>query len=373
MDSLRRTGWIFDAPLSSAPWYHFYELYDFSVINWPAFVNTTPAILALVFFGLLHVPINVPALGISTGEDNLDVDRELIAHGIANTLSGFAGSVQNYLVYSNSLLFIEAGGSRLAGVVLAGATTVVMLIGPAMVRFIPVMIVGAPVILLGLELLQEALINTWGKLRPHEYLTVIIIIATMGIYDFVTGILTGLVLACLDFVVQTSRNSAIQEISSGDSAGSTIHQPFVQRQSLEEAGKQTLVLRLGGHLFFGTIVEVESTVRGFIVGEAFDRHLIRFIILDFSRIDSVDFSAAEAFVRIGRVLKSRNVQLIILGLDVEGDIGNRLRNVGLFKPELGAQIFERLDLALQYCEYEYLKTLDTYQVPLERGVSQHQS
>lgn len=49
---------------------------------------------ALTFFGVLHVPINVPALGISTGEDNLNVDRELIAHGVTNALSGTVGSIQ---------------------------------------------------------------------------------------------------------------------------------------------------------------------------------------------------------------------------------------------------------------------------------------
>jgi SulP family sulfate permease len=48
---------------------------------------------ALTFFGVLHVPINVPALGFSTGVD-VNVDRELIAHGISNALSGFAGSIQ---------------------------------------------------------------------------------------------------------------------------------------------------------------------------------------------------------------------------------------------------------------------------------------
>ena len=49
---------------------------------------------ALTFFGVLHVPINVPALGFSTGVDNVDVDRELIAHGVSNALSGFCGSIQ---------------------------------------------------------------------------------------------------------------------------------------------------------------------------------------------------------------------------------------------------------------------------------------
>lgn len=113
MDSLRSSGWVFDAPSSVKPWYHFYTLYgeltptianwfgavfltisDFSAVDWPAFVDTIPAMFALTFFGILHVPINVPALGISTGEDNLNVDRELMAHGVTNALSGFAGSIQ---------------------------------------------------------------------------------------------------------------------------------------------------------------------------------------------------------------------------------------------------------------------------------------
>lgn len=50
--------------------------------------------LALTFFGIIHVPINVPALGFTMGEDNVDVDRELKAHGLSNALSGACGSIQ---------------------------------------------------------------------------------------------------------------------------------------------------------------------------------------------------------------------------------------------------------------------------------------
>ena len=56
--------------------------------------STVPAMFALTFFGVLHVPSNIPALGITTGEDNVDVDRELRAHGWSNVLSGLCGSVQ---------------------------------------------------------------------------------------------------------------------------------------------------------------------------------------------------------------------------------------------------------------------------------------
>ena len=44
--------------------------------------------------GVLHVPINIPAIALSANEDNVDVDRELRAHGWSNTLSGLCGSVQ---------------------------------------------------------------------------------------------------------------------------------------------------------------------------------------------------------------------------------------------------------------------------------------
>lgn len=128
---------------------------------------------ALTFFGILHVPINVPALGVSTGEDNVDVDRELIAHGISNALSGLMGSIQNYLVYTNSILFIRSGGdSRVAGIMLAFGTAGIMMMGPAVIGYIPIMVVGALIFLLGIELLREALYDTWGKLSKLEYFTV---------------------------------------------------------------------------------------------------------------------------------------------------------------------------------------------------------
>ena len=55
---------------------------------------------------------------------------------------------------------------------LAGATMGILVIGPVIVGFIPVMVVGALIFMLGIELMQEALVDTWGKLHRLEYLTV---------------------------------------------------------------------------------------------------------------------------------------------------------------------------------------------------------
>ena len=91
---LRNTGWIFAAPEAGKPFYSFYELYNWNLIDWWAIRKTVPAMFALTFFGVLHVPINIPALALSSGEDNVDVDRELRAHGISNGVSGLCGSIQ---------------------------------------------------------------------------------------------------------------------------------------------------------------------------------------------------------------------------------------------------------------------------------------
>ncbi|KAE8383699.1 sulfate transporter family-domain-containing protein [Aspergillus bertholletiae] len=367
MDTLRKSGWVFEAPSSNNPWWHFYTLYDFAAVDWAAFIDTIPAMFALTFFGVLHVPINVPALGISTGEDNLNVDRELMAHGVTNALSGFSGSIQNYLVYTNSLLFIASGGnSRLAGIMLAAATVGILLVGPVIVGFIPVMVVGALIFLLGIELMEEALVDTWGKLQRHEYLTVVIIVVTMGAWDFVVGIFVGIILACMSFVVQTSRKSAIRATLSGKIAGSTVRRPPIQQRFLREAGQQTLIIKLGGYLFFGTIVDVENTMRGLIEEEAFNKRPIRFIILDFSRVYGIDFSAAEAFTRINRILRKRNVLMTISGLDIGGDVGKSLQNVGLFESGDGVQIFEDFNSALEFCENDYLKVFYSHREALLR-------
>ena len=183
----------------------------------------------------------------------------------------------------------------------------------------------------------------------------VIIVVTMGAWDFVAGIVVGIILACVSFVVQNSRKSAIRATFSGKITGSTVRRPPVQQRFLREAGQQTLIMKLAGYLFFGTIVNVENTMRGLIAEEAFNQRPIRFLILDFSRVYGLDFSAAEAFTRINRILRKRNVQTMISGLDVQGDVGRSLQNVGLLTPETGVQIFEDLNSALEFGENEYLK------------------
>jgi len=221
-------------------------------VDWGAIWRTVPSQLALTFFGILHVPINVPNLAMVVQEDNVSINRELIMHGISNTLSGCVGSIQNYLVFVNSVLFMNTGGnSRLAGYLLAAATFGLWVAGPIVIGYVPVMVVGTLIYMLGIELAQEALVSTYGRLYRLEYATIVIIAVVMGVYDFVVGIAVGIGLACLNYVVQTSRREVVSAEFTGTVAESTVRRHPRQRNYLHKAGRQIRVLKLSGYLFFG--------------------------------------------------------------------------------------------------------------------------
>ena len=76
-------------------------------------------------------------------------------------------------MYTNTVLFMRSGGdSRIAGVMLAAATFGILVSGPKIIGFIPIMVVGALIFFLGFDLMREALVDTWGRVHRLEYLTV---------------------------------------------------------------------------------------------------------------------------------------------------------------------------------------------------------
>lgn len=259
-------------------------------------------------------------------------------------------------------MFIDNGGnSRAAGVLLAFATAAVWIAGPAMIGYIPICLVGALIFLLGIDLMKEALWDTFGKCHKLEYLTILAIVLIMGIHDFVVGIFVGIVLACVSYVVQSSRHPAIRASYSGVVAESTVRRPPADCRYLTKVRGQVRVIKLGGFLFFGTIVSVEEYMRSLIEEENYEKQPVGFIIVDFKHVNAVDFSSSEGFQRINRILSRKHVKMVLSGVSFANDVGQALQNVGLLDEEEGdeecppPQVFEDLNTALEACENELLE------------------
>lgn len=164
----------------------------------------------------------------------------------------------------------------------------------------------------------------------------------------------GILLACVSFVLQTSQVSAIRGSLPGNVANSTVRRHPIQRRFLQKAGRQIYVMKLAGYLFFGTIVGVEKEIRK-LLSKSFQSQRVRFLVLDLCNVDGVDYSAAEAFSRINRILKTKDVKMIICSIAIDSKIGRSFLNVGLFGLEDPVQYFGTLNSALEYCENYLLK------------------
>lgn len=60
-----------------------------------------------------------------------------------------------------------------------------------------VMIVGALIFVLGIDLVKEALWDNRHRASRSEYITIISIIVTMTVWDFVIGVLFGIIVCCM--------------------------------------------------------------------------------------------------------------------------------------------------------------------------------
>ncbi|KND02916.1 uncharacterized protein SPPG_01997 [Spizellomyces punctatus DAOM BR117] len=356
MDELRRSGWLFPMPEGEpAPFYEFWTYYDFGKVDWTALPATIPTQLALTFFGILHVPINVPALAVSTHQD-VDLNRELIGHGISNFVSGLFGATQNYLVYSNSILYIRSGGASITGgLLLALGTALVWIAGGKVVAFVPTIVVGALIFHLGIDLLKESVVDTWNTgIHTLEYLTILSIVTIMGVVGFTEGIVAGVILACTFFVVMYARKSVIRAVYTGSQLRSTVHRLYRQQCFLDQVGDQIHCIKLQGFMFFGTINQLDVYMQNVLN----ENPRIRYIVLDFSLIYGIDYSALESFHRIKRMLRERNTGLVFAGL---ATVGRTLAQSGIFEHEeeqdaLNVHNFGNLNEALEWCENQLLVT-----------------
>ncbi|KAG8905675.1 hypothetical protein FRB99_008448 [Tulasnella sp. 403] len=365
LTTLREHGWVFDVGQQTVPWYRFYQYFNFSKTNFAALMATMPTQLALLFFNILHPPLNVPALAVSLNVDEVDTNRELVAHGISNFLAGCLGTVPNYLVYVNTLMFYRVGGgSRVSGILLAAGTAVLLVVGTGPIGYIPIMLVGALIFVLGIDLIKEAVWDTRHRTTWPEYITIVAIMICMSLWDFVVGVLFGIVLACFFFVVQNSQRRSIRTLYTGASSMSAVRRPSAHREYLREVGRQTVIMRLQGKsfpdalgfLFFGTITYVEETIRKFMDHAQWEQHPIRFLIIDLSLVGGLDMSSAEAFGRIHRLLITKNVTLIFCGIAYESPVADALQSVDLWTDKgENVEVFESLNDAMEWTENAYLR------------------
>ncbi|KAJ0411099.1 hypothetical protein ATCC90586_008074 [Pythium insidiosum] len=329
----REHGWFFDkAP--QVEFYTMWEQFQFGLVEWSVIPKQAGTILGLTFFSLMHVPINIPSLSLTTDHE-ADINDELMAHGISNTLGGLVGSVQNYLCYSTSALYFKCGGvGRKSGIAIAFAMLAFFIVGPNAVAYVPRCMAGCLMIHIGLDLLKEALIDTLDELDKMEIATVWIITAIMTFWGMNEGIAVGVLLACITFVMQSASLPTCAPIRGSMSAATLRSNAWRTTEALDvldHESRSIHVVQLHGHLFFGNANMLSEYVRNLFEtpqqtrststnGTSRSGHIesfalreepsIRYLIMDFTLVVGLDSSAADRLTKIKFVCDVHHCRLV---------------------------------------------------------------
>jgi SulP family sulfate permease len=323
------------------------NLSDLAQVDWSVIGRQIPSLCAIAVVGIITLLLNATSLELVTGQ-NIDLNRELKAAGIANLVAGLAGGMVGFHGLSDSTVSYKMGArSRLVGFVVAALCGLTFLLGGALLSYFPNLVLGGFLLFLGLDFLVTWVYEAWFKLPITDYLIMIVILIAINTVGFLEGVGLGVVLAVILFVVNYSRINAVKHVLTGATYHSNVTRPRLHQQLLREKGDCLYILELQGLIFFGTAQKMLDMVCQRI--DSPNLPDLRFLVLDFRLVNGFDLSALLGFAKIKQLAQARGIALVFTNLsaDMQRQIKRELLPAG---NEPSLQFFVDLDHGIEWCE-----------------------
>lgn len=213
-------------------------------------------------------------------------DRELLAQGTANAVSGLLGGLPVTAVIVRSGANVAAGGRERFSAFLHGILLLVSVVAAgSLLNQIPLACLAAVLIQVGLNLCKPALFATQVKLGPRQLAPFAITIAAVLALDLLRGVIVGIVVGIAFVLYENSRRAVIAE---RDSSG-------VLRMRFRRDG--TFVSKPG---IVSTLEEVDD-------GEE--------VVIDGTG-EYIDHDVKEVLATFIEDARHRNVKVSLVGIDL---------------------------------------------------------
>lgn len=139
-------------------------------------------------------------------------DRELLAQGAANTVSGFLGGLPVTAVIVRSGANVAAGGrERLSALIHGLLLLVAVLFAGGALNMIPLACLAAVLINVGLNLCKPALFAMQVRLGITQLLPFAITIAAVLALDLLKGVIVGIVVGIMFVLIENGRRAVVAE------------------------------------------------------------------------------------------------------------------------------------------------------------------
>ncbi len=258
----------------------------------------------------------------------IDPDQELIGLGAANLGAAFTGGYPVTGGFARSVVNFDAGAETPA----AGAFTAIGLAIAAvaltpLVFYLPKATLAATIIVAVLSLVDLSILKkTWRYSRADFIAVTATILLTLGL-GVEVGVASGVALSVLLHLYKTSR----PHVAEVGLVPGTQHFRNILRHDVETV-PSLVTLRVDESLYFVNARFLETLIQSRVT----EGSAVRNVVLMFSAVNEVDFSALESLEAINHRLIDMGVGLHLS--EVKGPVMDRL-NRTQFPDKLNGQVF----------------------------------
>ncbi|WP_299961635.1 SulP family inorganic anion transporter [uncultured Roseobacter sp.] len=348
---LQLQGWVF-APPQEARILLPFEGNPLAAADWTVIWYEAPKVIVLVAVSAAALLFASSGIEMSVKRD-IDLDVELRAAGVANMFAGAGGGAAGFQGLGLTMLAHQLGAPyRITGVLVAGVCTAVLFFGATLLSFVPIPLFGGLLLWIGGGLLYEWLIAIRARISRREYLIVLLIVGLIVSVGLLEGVVVGIFAAAALFTLEYARVEVVKYAVTGAELHSRIEHADDDRAYLTRQGRHTVVLRLQGFVFFGSVYRLHQFILDRIACS--DTPNIRFLILDCRDVTGFDSSAILSLEKVRDMILKDNGELIVSGL--KPAIAEKLHMaVGPDRNQRTCRCFDTVDQAMAWCEDRLLQ------------------
>lgn len=350
-EQIVQSGWLF---ATYKPTF-FVSIFDLSSLQkiQPIFIiKQSSYILSIVALSIILFLLGISGLE-NLLSQNADEEKELKIAGIANILSAIVGSPPSSLSMSGTLLNQDVGANnRISGITASIVCLLVLFLAPEIISYLPIPLTAGLLIYTSINIFIQWLYQGFYKLQRIDYLTVVTILLITVLWNFLAGMLVGIIITCIVFIVYYSKTEVVNFFADGTSYQSNVIRPSFEQNWLSIHGCRIQYCKLQGFLFFGStkllldkILQMVNT----------NQMAVRYLILEFNTVSGIDSSAAYNFLRLKQLISPVNVQLIFAGCS--NSLYDQLKQQEILISDQSILLFETGDEALEWAEQQVIALL----------------
>jgi len=327
-----------------------------SDFKWSIFLEQLPAIGTMMILNAISVLFNYSGLEIIIKKD-LDLDQELKTTGIGNIIAGLGGAPPGHLSLGGTLLSISIGSkSKLTNIVIALLCALTLFFGSEVLSFFPRIILGGLLFNLGLSFLVDWLYSTWSRVPKTDYTIILLIFLVIGTVGFLEGVITGLLMSVVLFVVSYSKVEIIKHELTGKTFHSNVERSESLKKIIDDSGDQTLILPLQGFIFFGSANRLLERIKLHLQSQ--NEKNLKYLVFDFKQVTGVDSSTINSFNKLRILAELDNFQVLFCNLTPQ--IISQFEAEGLFADSMDLFLkFDDLDHGMEWCEEQIISETTT--------------